>query len=279
MEVSIRPIGSVYQIFARGPIDRQVVPQVSRRHVVVHFGSCKFWRAISEIPAVGIQDVAFQFGFAGGGRWRRRWCESASLSGNVLSSASWYGGGDRLSPFEYAHTAGCRRHGARFIRQSVAVAGHAGRSRDGVLLELVVAKEAHADGSTHFHVAVKLVSCMRFRRAKLTLQERHKLPSHWSCSQTQLWSALRYLHVATPEKPVALSKRKRQLGLIGIGGMQGWDGRRGRMRTKTRMMMRTRATTRTGRGWDRSLPPALPPPSLHAPFSLLLSVLPGYRSQ
>ena len=140
------------------------------------------------------------------------------------------------------------------------------RSREGVLVELVVvAKEAHADGSTRFHVAIKLGFNMRFGRAKLTLQERHKLPSHWSCSQTQLWSALRYLHVATPEKPVALSKRKRQLGLIGIGGMQGWDGRRGRMRTKTRMMMRTRATTRTGRGWDRSLPPALPPSVLPCP--------------
>ena len=55
------------------------------------------------------------------------------------------------------------------------------RSREGALLELVVvAKEAHADGSTHFHVAVKLKCCMRFGRAKLTLQERHKLPSHWS---------------------------------------------------------------------------------------------------
>ena len=76
------------------------------------------------------------------------------------------------------------------------------RSREGALLELVVvAKEAHADGSTHFHVAVKLACCMRFGRAKLTLQERHKLPSHWSCSHTQLWSALRYLHVATPNKP------------------------------------------------------------------------------
>ena len=77
------------------------------------------------------------------------------------------------------------------------------RSREGVLVELVVvAKEAHADGSTHFHVAIKLGFNMRFGRAKLTLQERHELPSHWSCSQAQLWSALRYLHVATPKKPV-----------------------------------------------------------------------------
>ena len=62
------------------------------------------------------------------------------------------------------------------------------RSREGVLVELVVvAKEAHADGSTHFHVAIKLGFNIRFGRAKLTLQERHKLPSHWSCSHAQLW--------------------------------------------------------------------------------------------
>ena len=77
------------------------------------------------------------------------------------------------------------------------------RSREGVLVELVVvAKEAHADGSTHFHVAIKLGFNMRFGRAKLTLQERHKLPSHWSCSHAQLWLALLCLHVATPKKPV-----------------------------------------------------------------------------
>ena len=70
-------------------------------------------------------------------------------------------------------------------------------------VELVVAvKEAHADGSAHFHVVVKLNGRMRFKQAKLTLQVRCQLPSHWSCSHTQLWSAIRYIHVPSPKKPV-----------------------------------------------------------------------------
>ncbi len=77
------------------------------------------------------------------------------------------------------------------------------RTREGVLVELVVvAKEPHSDGSTHFHVVVKLKYPMRFRQAKLTLKERHQVPSHWSCSHTQVWTAVRYLKVATPKKPV-----------------------------------------------------------------------------
>ena len=66
----------------------------------------------------------------------------------------------------------------------------------------IVAREYHADGSAHFHVVVKLNADMRFKQAKLTLRMRHKLPSHWSCTHRQLWSALRYLFVATPKKPV-----------------------------------------------------------------------------
>ncbi len=63
----------------------------------------------------------------------------------------------------------------------------------------IVAREYHADGSAHFHVVVKLNANMRFKQAKLTLRMRHKLPSHWSCTHRQLWSALRYLFVATPK--------------------------------------------------------------------------------
>jgi hypothetical protein len=65
----------------------------------------------------------------------------------------------------------------------------------------VVVQEAPADGSPHFHAVVKLFRQMRFKLAKQTLQERHRLPSHWSSSHSQLWSAIRYIHVATPSKP------------------------------------------------------------------------------
>lgn len=61
---------------------------------------------------------------------------------------------------------------------------------------LVVFMELHADGSVHFHIVVRLTKTFRFNAAKKTLCERHCLPSHWSCSHTHLWSALRYSMVA-----------------------------------------------------------------------------------
>ena len=67
---------------------------------------------------------------------------------------------------------------------------------------LAVAKEYHADGAPHFHVVVKLRHRMRFNAAKLTLQQRHRVPSHWSSSHSQLWSAVRYIHTPTTKKPV-----------------------------------------------------------------------------
>ena len=66
---------------------------------------------------------------------------------------------------------------------------------------LAVAKEFHADGSPHFHVVVKLRHRMRFMPAKATLQQRHHVPSHWSSTHSQLWSAVRYIHVPSPKKP------------------------------------------------------------------------------
>ena len=66
---------------------------------------------------------------------------------------------------------------------------------------LAVAKEFHADGSPHFHIVVKLAHRMRFKPAKYTLQHRERMPSHWSSSHSQLWSAIRYIHKATPKKP------------------------------------------------------------------------------
>ena len=80
-----------------------------------------------------------------------------------------------------------------------------GRPRAGVPEPLVhflaVAKEYHADGSPHFHIVVKLAHRMRFKAAKYTLQHREGLPSHWSSSHAQLWTAIRYIHVATAKKP------------------------------------------------------------------------------
>ena len=65
---------------------------------------------------------------------------------------------------------------------------------------LVTFKEHHADGSDHFHVAVRLSRQSRFQAVKRTLQQRHRLASHFSCSHTLVWSAVRYGFVASPSK-------------------------------------------------------------------------------
>ena len=68
-----------------------------------------------------------------------------------------------------------------------------GRTRevqDKVLLVFVF-REQHADGSVHFHVAVKLVGNSRFKSAKRTLREQFLLPSHFSCTHSLLWSTVR----------------------------------------------------------------------------------------
>ena len=71
---------------------------------------------------------------------------------------------------------------------------------ESLVLMIVVYRELHADGAVHFHVVVKLAAQSRFRNIKRTLQERHRLPSHWSCSHSLLWSALRYGFIPTPAK-------------------------------------------------------------------------------
>ena len=86
----------------------------------------------------------------------------------------------------------------------VVVAGSRGRprTRDGSPVDLVVVvKEKHADGTPHFHFVVKLHWCMRFKQAKDTMRERHALPSHWSCTHSKLYTALRYVAIGTPKKP------------------------------------------------------------------------------
>ena len=81
------------------------------------------------------------------------------------------------------------------------VAGGRPRARAESDVDVVIAvKEKHADDSTHFHVVVKLLQQRRFKVVKQTLRERHLLPSHWYCTHTQLWSAIQYVHAATPQE-------------------------------------------------------------------------------
>ena len=65
----------------------------------------------------------------------------------------------------------------------------------------IVFREQHEDGDFHFHVVVKLFRNSRFGSAKRTLRDQFQLPSHFSCSHSRLWSALRYCHIGTPAKP------------------------------------------------------------------------------
>jgi len=96
-----------------------------------------------------------------------------------------------------------------FIRDAwdnpIAPPGAAGRPRaqgQGSIVEkLVVFMEKHATGEPHFHIAVKLVRALKFVPTKRTLRERHRLPSHWSVSHTNFWSAVRYGCVPSPRKP------------------------------------------------------------------------------
>jgi len=84
-------------------------------------------------------------------------------------------------------------------------AGGRPRSRDAQLPSLIsllaVFRELHEDKSVHFHVVVKLTEFYRFGAAKRTLRQKHLLPSHFSCTHTMLWSALRYVYMGTLTKP------------------------------------------------------------------------------
>ena len=85
--------------------------------------------------------------------------------------------------------------------QNGALGGRPREEDTPLVLKLVVVKEAHADGTTHFHVAVLLSRRMKFAAAKRTLRNRHKLVAHFSCSHTLWWSALRYCVSTTTKKP------------------------------------------------------------------------------
>ena len=56
-------------------------------------------------------------------------------------------------------------------------------------------------GSVHYHAAVKLAVNMRFAPAKSTLREQYQLPNHFSCTHTQVWSAVRHGYIATATEP------------------------------------------------------------------------------
>ena len=68
--------------------------------------------------------------------------------------------------------------------------------------KLAAFKELHRDGTPHFHVAVKMQRSVRWASAKATLMERDGLPSHWSGTHTQFWSAVRYGYFPTEKKPI-----------------------------------------------------------------------------
>jgi hypothetical protein len=88
--------------------------------------------------------------------------------------------------------------------EPLASPGRAGRPvtrQYSIVKRVIVFKEDHEDGDTHFHIAVLLKQPRSFTVAKRTLRERDHLPSHWSCSHTQMWSAVRYGAVPSLTKP------------------------------------------------------------------------------
>jgi hypothetical protein len=74
------------------------------------------------------------------------------------------------------------------------------------LLSFVVFRERHAtrDGETagpyHWHIAVKASESFRFAAYKRALAVNHGVASHWSCSHTGYWSAVRYGFVPSLKK-------------------------------------------------------------------------------
>ena len=76
-----------------------------------------------------------------------------------------------------------------------------------VLLRCVVASEFHeADESgvqhRHYHVALQATETFRFLPFKRSFLARWGLASHWSSSKLGYWSAVKYLVMASPKKPL-----------------------------------------------------------------------------
>ena len=68
------------------------------------------------------------------------------------------------------------------------------------VLETGIWRERCKDGSIHDHVPV-VAKSFRFLPVKRALLQRHGLASHWSCTHTGYWSAVRYCDMASPKKP------------------------------------------------------------------------------
>ena len=66
--------------------------------------------------------------------------------------------------------------------------------------------QADPDGSTHAHdhatVLAQPKKNLAFLRVKKALLRRHGLATHWSCTHTGYWSAIRYVSVPSPKKPL-----------------------------------------------------------------------------
>ena len=86
------------------------------------------------------------------------------------------------------------------VQQPLTSTGRPRNEERGLMNKLVVFRERHADGSVHFHIAIRLTRQMRFLPFKHTLRFRHHVCTHWSCSHRQWWSVVRYGTVPTPRK-------------------------------------------------------------------------------
>ena len=63
--------------------------------------------------------------------------------------------------------------------------------------------DAAGTAHAHYHVALKAESSFRFVPVKKAMLQRFGLASHWSCSHSGYWSAIRYCSVPSPTKPLA----------------------------------------------------------------------------
>ena len=94
-------------------------------------------------------------------------------------------------------------HSARWLRQHP---DHVVRPNDIDMLTVFREFHAEADGTrghVHYHVAILFAQDHRFAPMKNALLWANGLASHWSCSHTGYWSAVRYGRVPRPTKPQA----------------------------------------------------------------------------
>jgi hypothetical protein len=68
--------------------------------------------------------------------------------------------------------------------------------------KMVVAQERHSAGEIHYHVAIVCGRPFRFAPLKKFLRETHFLATHWSAHGTGYHSAVAYLYVPSPKKPL-----------------------------------------------------------------------------